>query len=114
MVSRDFDPFPWGRTKGDDPNSCGEAFRDDLLVPALERCETVIIDFSGTIGVGSSWLDEVFGKLVFKNGWSEDEFRKKIIINSSEIPTTKLVALKCVKDSIARRLEKTQRGTLGR
>jgi len=94
LVSRDFDPFPWGRTKGDDPNSCGEAFR--------------------AIGVGSSWLDEVFGKLVFKNGWSEDEFRKKIIINSSEIPTTKLVALKCVKDSIARRLEKTQRGTLGR
>ena len=46
----------------------GEEFREDYLVPkyeeAIAKKVKLIIDLDGTIGYGTSWLEEVFGGLV--------------------------------------------------
>jgi hypothetical protein len=63
-VGRDFSRFPSGRyaAKG---STSGEAFRDNLLVPALRNNNNKIqVILDGTVGYGSSFLDEAFGGLV--------------------------------------------------
>ncbi len=46
----------------------GEWFRDDILIPLLASTESdlIQIDLDGTVGYGSSFLEEVFGGLVRK------------------------------------------------
>jgi hypothetical protein len=58
-----FSKTPGGRTRRDGEYS-GEAFRDDILWPVLSKGERVIVDLSGTLGYGSSFLEEAFGGLV--------------------------------------------------
>jgi STAS-like domain of unknown function (DUF4325) len=63
-VGRDFSRFPSGRyaAKG---STSGEAFRNNLLVPALRKNNDKIqVLLDGTVGYGSSFLDEAFGGLV--------------------------------------------------
>lgn len=62
-VGKDFTRFPAGRTSSDGPFS-GEAFRDKLLRPALDRHAPVIIQLDSALGYGSSFLEEAFGGLV--------------------------------------------------
>ncbi len=60
---KDFSVFPGPRTKELGENS-GEAFRDDILIPAIRECEQVRVNLDGVFGYGSSFLEEVFGGLV--------------------------------------------------
>ena len=69
-IARDFSVHPGGRTPGDGPYS-GEEFRETFLVPVLLASERVIIDFDGTRGYGSSFLEEAFGGLIRK-GYSRE------------------------------------------
>lgn len=50
----------------------GEEFREDILEPAfkqaLEKNEKILVDLDGTIGYGTSWLEEVFGGLARLHG----------------------------------------------
>jgi hypothetical protein len=62
-IARDFSKFPAGRFYTDGPYS-GERFRVEVLVPALDVAETVVVDLNGVSGFGSSFLDEAFGGLV--------------------------------------------------
>ena len=45
----------------------GEEFREDFLQPSFEQIKDtdsfLIVDLDGTIGYGTSWLEEVFGGL---------------------------------------------------
>lgn len=70
-VAQDFSRYPSGRFRTDSRYS-GEEFRDDYILPALEQGGKVIVDLDGTLGYGSSFLDEAFGGLVrlgrFANG----------------------------------------------
>ena len=64
----DWTHHPAGRFRSDGPYS-GEQWRDDFLIPAMERVEsaggsTLQLDLSGIRGAGSSFLEEVFGGLV--------------------------------------------------
>ena len=68
----DFSTAPGGRFRSNGPCS-GEEFRDDILIPAMEALgpdfeEELLIDLDGGFGYASSFLDEVFGKLIQKYG----------------------------------------------
>lgn len=71
-VVRQFSTCPGGRLKKISTFS-GEAFRDDLLVPALERGGKVIVELDGVVGYGSSFLEEVFGGVVRVMHWMSRE-----------------------------------------
>lgn len=63
FVAKQFSRHPGGRNENDGPFS-GEAFRRLFLEPALKKGEKVLVDFEGTRGAGSSFLEEAFGGLV--------------------------------------------------
>src|SRR6187551_2552508 len=60
-VATDFTSIPGGRRRTDDPWS-GQRFREDLLEPALRKGR-VCVYLDGTLGYGSSFLEEAFGEL---------------------------------------------------
>ena len=65
-VARKFSRTPFGRYRTDGENSA-ERFREEILIPALLDDEDIVVDFSKVaLGVGSSFLEEVFGGLVRK------------------------------------------------
>jgi len=74
-VAKTFSRTPFGRYRTDGDDSA-ERFRDDILIPELGRNEDITIDFSKVaLGVGSSFLEEVFGGLIRKG------FEKRQLIN---------------------------------
>lgn len=64
-IATQFSRYPAGRYLADGPYS-GESFRENWLIPALNSEEEVTIEFDGTRGYGSSFLEEAFGGLVRK------------------------------------------------
>lgn len=58
-------PYPYGRYP-EDSEYCGAIFRDEVLIPVLERCKEsdILFDMSGvSLMPGASWFHEVFFKL---------------------------------------------------
>ena len=87
-VARDFSPFPAGRLVSDG-SFPGERFRD-LLVSALQKLgptEQLKVQFDETLGYGLSFLEEAFGGLVRKCGFSAKKLHEKLIIETSD-PST--------------------------
>lgn len=84
-VAKDFSVFPGGRYLSDGPFS-GEGFLKQKLIPALEEANKVKVILDGTMGYGSSFLEEAFGGLVRLNKWTVAELLKKIELISKEEP----------------------------
>ncbi len=62
----DLTTTPGGRYKVNGPGS-GEWFRDEYLIPCLERYgDQFILDLDGVMGYALFWLEEVFGGAVRK------------------------------------------------
>lgn len=70
-IASDFSVYPGGRTPDDGPDS-GQEFREKFLIPAIVNNQRVQIDFTGTRGYGSSFLEEAFGGLV-RAGYTEKQ-----------------------------------------
>ncbi len=68
-VANDFSKFPGGRFKTDGSYS-GERFRDEILLKKLQTQKRVIVELDGTLGYGSSFLEEAFGGLVRECGFT--------------------------------------------
>ena len=81
-VAKDFSEFPAGRFRTDGPYS-GERFRDDVLAPALRRAERIVVALDGTMGYGSSFLEEAFGGLL-RIGFNRSELKSKLSIECSD------------------------------
>lgn len=81
-VAKQFSETPSGRYLTDGPFS-GERFRDELLYPNLMKFDSVEIDLDGTLGYGSSFLEEAFGGLIREKKISLDVLKQKLHINSS-------------------------------
>lgn len=62
-VAKDFTRFPSGRYVRNGETS-GEAFRQKFLEPHLRDGQHVEVELDGTVGYGSSFLEEAFGGLV--------------------------------------------------
>lgn len=83
-IAEDFSAYPGGRVPADGPYS-GQEFRDNILVPVLkdDNTEKVCIDFDGTRGYGSSFLEEAFGGLIRMSKFSKAQIYKKFEFKSS-------------------------------
>ena len=81
-IAQHFSETPAGRYRSDGPFS-GERFREEFLYPALLDSTKVQVQLDGTLGYGSSFLEEVFGGLVRENGMSFKEIKDKLEIISS-------------------------------
>ncbi len=82
-VARDFTRFPSGRFKKNGDTS-GEGFRERFLEGAILQGEEITVELDGTIGYGSSFLEEAFGGLVRTLQVREDELRVKLHLASSD------------------------------
>lgn len=83
-VATTFSDAPFGRYR-DDGKASGEAFRDDVLRPAISKHAVVVVDIDGVRrGIGSSWLEEVFGGMV-RHGLPAEEVLRRIEIKSARV-----------------------------
>jgi len=80
-IAKDFSDVPSGRYRTDGPAS-GEAFREDILRPALINNPVVTVELDGTEGYNSSFLEEAFGGLVRKRYLAKGDARKRLIIEA--------------------------------
>lgn len=84
---KDFSKTPGSRYREEGPYS-GEEFREGVLEPkfeeALKSNHKIIVNLDGTIGYGTSWLEEVFGGLARKYG--REKVNKIIELISEEEP----------------------------
>jgi|SRR3989338_3360188 len=82
-IAKDFTRYPSGRLKKNGATS-GEGFRELFLEPHLSKGEKVLVEFDGTIGYGSSFLDEAFGGLVRKLRIPQSELSENLLLKSSD------------------------------
>ncbi len=83
-LATQFTRFPGGRLRAHGPYS-GEQFREEVLLPLMRRCQHVVIDLTGTIGYGASFLDESFGELGKVMGLKE--IRERLALVADDDPT---------------------------
>lgn len=72
----DFSKTPFGRYYSDGKH-CGQAFRDEHLIPLINSYDLVNIELDGVLGYGSSFLEEVFGGLL-RAGYSNEYLKNSI------------------------------------
>jgi STAS-like domain of unknown function (DUF4325) len=82
-VATDFTRFPSGRFKKNGSTS-GEAFREQFLEKPISEGQKVIIVLDGTVGYGSSFLEEAFGGLVRKLKVSADRVLSLLDFQASD------------------------------
>lgn len=82
-VAKDFTRFPSGRFKKNGETS-GEAFRERFLEIQIQQGQSIAIELDGTIGYGSSFLEEAFGGLVRTLKLTPDEIRKHLKLISED------------------------------
>lgn len=78
-----FSEYPGTRYKKHGQCS-GEEFRDDYLVKWLRKYPGLVLDFSGVLAVSPSFLDEAFGGLVTKHGFTKDDLLQRLTIKSND------------------------------
>ena len=79
-IGLDFSKTPLGRYHPQDGPNSGERFRREFLVPALRSDPLVVVRIDQVEGYGSSFLEEAFGGLVRKEGFTHPELRDKLEI----------------------------------
>ncbi len=84
-IASDFSRFPAGRYTTDGPYS-GQGFLEKKLIPALQEGGSVKIVLDGTMGYGSSFLEEAFGGLVRRKLWPLSVLLNKIEFVSDDEP----------------------------
>lgn len=101
-ISTDFSDIPGPRYINEGAYS-GEKFRQELLFPklkeAIDNGSILVIDFDGTQGYGTSFLEEAFGGLIRDNHLLYDDIIKHISIISIEEPYLKDDVMEYLKDA---------------
>lgn len=86
-IANDFSRYPAGRTDHDSPVS-GQKFRTAVLLPKLrdadENNDCVVVSLDGVRSYGSSFLEEAFGGLVRKEGYSKLKLKKILFIEYND------------------------------
>jgi STAS-like domain of unknown function (DUF4325) len=82
-VADEFTRFPAGRLKIKGSTS-GEAFRERFLEKPLREGLAVTVNLDGTVGYGSSFLEEAFGGLVRVLDLGADRILSLLKLNSSD------------------------------
>ena len=79
-IGKDFSLVTGGRRRDSGAHSA-EAFRDDLLVPALRQGGQVIVSINGP-SYSMAWLNEVFGTLQ-DLGFSSNDLSARLVIEAN-------------------------------
>ena len=83
-IGKDFTRFPSGRY-AKYGNTSGEAFRSKLLEPAFASdADEIEVLLDGTVGYGSSFLDEAFGGLVRLGKWPLNDIQRRLKLITKE------------------------------
>lgn len=82
IKTTDYFKFASARHRRDGMHS-GEAFREDVILPALETHGTISIDLCGDYGFPASWIEECFGGLV-RGGMLPEDVLKRVNILSND------------------------------
>ena len=72
-IAEDFSQFPAGRFREDGLYN-GTTFREDTLVPALQKLDDsglLEVSFDGVSGFGTSFLEEAFGGLIRRSRFTK-------------------------------------------
>jgi len=87
VIAKEFSKTPGPRHIKEGEHS-GEMFRQDILLPRLKEAISgnvkLWIDFDGTAGYGTSFLEEAFGGLIRKEGYTYDTLSKILEFKSDE------------------------------
>lgn len=82
-IGRDFGRYPAGRLAKDGPYS-GQAFRENFIIPALQKAHTkIVVQFDDARGLSSSFLEEVFGGLI-RAGFKSEDILSRIEMQSQD------------------------------
>ncbi len=98
-LAREFTDRPFGRYRKDGERSA-EIFRDDMLKPALDEYDRVIVDLGGTNYYGSSFLEEVFGGLI-RAGFEKETLLEKLEIRHENLPSVVEESLRYIEQAAA-------------
>ena len=71
-IAKDYSKFPGGRYSEDGEGNATD-FRENYLVPMLEKNAPFILDLNGVVYYPISFIDEVFGGLVRMKRYSEEQ-----------------------------------------
>jgi hypothetical protein len=87
-IAKDYTPYVGGRYEADGEGN-GTTFRKDFLVPVLREVlqssgRPAVIILDGAAGYPSSFLEEAFGGLVRKEGFSAEEVLRSFEFVASE------------------------------
>lgn len=82
-IAKDFTRYPSGRYSKNG-NSSGEELRRRFLEQPLLQGEVVRVEFDGTIGYGSSFLEEAFGGVVRSTGKSAEYILNHLELHSMD------------------------------
>ncbi|WP_226557788.1 STAS-like domain-containing protein [Salipiger thiooxidans] len=74
-IANDYTRFPGGRYPEDGAGN-GTTFREDFLLPILEKGEGATVILDGAAGYPSSFLDEAFAGLVRRHKFTPDQVLK--------------------------------------
>jgi len=77
----EFSATPFGRYRTDGTES-GQVFREDVLEPALEAHNHVVLNVDGVAGLPSSFWEETMGGLI-RDGWSAEDIRSRLDIKAT-------------------------------
>lgn len=83
VLYKDFSPSPFGRYRTDSDVS-GEVFREDCLIPSLNKYDKITINLDKLDGIGPSFWDEAFAGLIINKYYTLDEINKKITFECSD------------------------------
>lgn len=103
-IAQDFSDMPYGRYSLDGPDN-GERFRKEILVPAFKENDEIHVFMDGTLGYGSSFLDEAFAGLYRNEGISKSDIKRKLHLHSE---------LNYVIESVFKYIDEAQKDNAGR
>lgn len=84
-IANDFSVRPLGRYEDKDGQNTGEKFRRLFLVPAFKGEEaTITIDLDGLKMLTTSFMEEAFGGLIRKEGFSAEEVLRRLKFTYSD------------------------------
>lgn len=96
-VAQHFTRYPSGRYKRNGATS-GEAFRERFLEEPLRRGDDVTVELDGTVGYGSSFLEEAFGGVVRSLNLPAGAIQKHLTILTSD-PSLRDEIFEYIKDA---------------
>ena len=96
-IAQHFTRYPSGRYKRNGATS-GEAFRERFLEAPLAKGDDVTVELDGTVGYGSSFLEEAFGGVVRSLNLPAGEIKKHLTIVTSD-PTLRDEIFEYIKDA---------------